>query len=474
MAMLDTSSGYARTADAARHGDACVLWETIVEVNATLRQLRVLLQRRRQSAEPGGSDHRCGRGPSVEEQFDYEQWSVRASSDNGCLSLLLEAPSASGERSTLLRLPIGEGVELARDCARCYADHISVTLRLPADFKWPRHLAAPVDRVSQGAMGDIHCRGCHRLLLSAAEKEVMVMPTMFWQECAEIVACEECAPLDGGGHIQTVPGRIYVSAQCILVCNADVEGAGLRRGADGLIHCCCGLIVGETQRGGPTPMQQSAASRPPKRSTLNLRSAYGSGGFCRGAGLSLYKHRVAAVTASDGEDLLVDHSEEAAVAAQLLLLRESQGASRFLLLPACPEPAVADGAAPAAGSGASAEALELRLVVRDLLVVGPTEHSAGHDARSSDPSSACIAGAADRIRHMVKVYYRRCGCTSSSPQSVTLGVPQMSFEAVCRCLDRWVRTLPASQALSPNGASDPAGPWLTSLLPLPPCEPGSV
>jgi len=297
---------------------------------------------------------------------------------------------------------------------------------------------------------------------------------MFWQECAEAVACEECAPLDGG-HMAATPGRVFVSAQCIVISNADVDGHDLQRSPEGLVQCTCGFIVGETQRTPSTSANPLAKAG--KRSTLklNLRAAYGSASFCRNAGLSSYKHRVAALPSAsdritDGQqDLLADFSEEAAVTAQLLVLRETQGASRFMLLPARP---AANGKR-RQEAPASAEALELRLVVRDLLVVGPVEHSGvTSNLQPEGGPEPSLPSADARLRRMVKVYYRRCACTNPSQQCVQMGIPQMSFDAVLRCLDRWVSLLPASQALSPVAATDGAKPWLTSLLPLPPDELG--
>jgi len=173
-------------------------------------------------------------------------------------------------------------------------------------------------------------------------------------------------------------------------------------------------------------------------------------------------------------------SEAAAVAGQLLALlrsfpdggKSAGGNSRFILLPTHPDDVDEESEG---GMDPLAEALDLRIMVRELIVVGPQSHRTEVIVKDSlealqqhGPSSAPPA------RRMTRVCYRRRPCAVQMPaQTCTLVVPQCSFAAVCSALDEWATQQPASHGLAPV-AGDALGSWRTSLLPLPPREHGDL
>jgi hypothetical protein len=171
-------------------------------------------------------------------------------------------------------------------------------------------------------------------------------------------------------------------------------------------------------------------------------------------------------------------SEAAAVAGQLLALlhsvpdgaKSTRGSSRFMLLPSHPDYAdeecekVAD---PLAGT------LDIRIMVRELIVVGPQSHLAGVTVK--DASEALQQHTPPSAWRMTRVCYRRRPCAVHLPAETctTLVVPQCSFAAVCSALDEWDVLQPASHGLAPV-ACDAMGSWRISLLPLPPREHGDL
>merc|ERR1712048_833214 len=102
-------------------------------------------------------------------------------------------------------------------------------------------------------------------------------------------------------------------------------------------------------------------------------------------------------------------------------------------------------------SDPSAEALDLRIMVRELVVVGPQTHRAEvtvEEPRDSQTHWGEVTVKEPRDSHrppllppawrMTRVCYRRRPCAVQVPaQTCTLVVPQCSFAAVCSALDEW-------------------------------------
>eukprot|EP00927_Polykrikos_kofoidii_P001613 TRINITY_DN10614_c0_g1_i1.p1 TRINITY_DN10614_c0_g1~~TRINITY_DN10614_c0_g1_i1.p1 ORF type:complete len:531 (-),score=59.60 TRINITY_DN10614_c0_g1_i1:18-1610(-) len=506
------------------------IWAALLEVNASLRQCRVILQRRLTprsaealleqrvlsscalSARPTGSPP------------DHQGWSVRASFANGHLNLLLDPPPGSDSISGSVSLAVGSGVTVAAGCVRCYADHLCMTLGLQTESTLLSTFRS-ISSFTPENMGDICCRQCQQLLIPVLGKEVLLLPTGFWQACAEIAACEECAPVKGGGHIMAASGRVYVSPQCLIVSSADVSAVALQRDSDGLLLCSCGNTVGETQH-APAE-KQPPKQRTSSRAKLNLRNDWRQrGGFCRGAGFSFYKHRVSVSSSpcslvgyssaragagsfngaggegghtedgvkgtreareNDGSekgktpseaDIFRNFTEESAVGAQLLATRASRGMSRFVVLPGQPSKfSIADQPSDIGGP----EALEIRIVVPELMVVRPSprdRHGKVVKAMLTELDLPGQGGGGFELR-AAKVYYRHRSCSAPAPQCCWMGVPQVSFNAVCRVLDAWADFLPPSSHAPPlvaRGATTSCEDgdldcWQTSFLPLPPRDP---
>ncbi|CAE8611862.1 unnamed protein product [Polarella glacialis] len=437
------------------------IWESLIEVSPLLGQCRLLV---RQISPPG----RQGCPP------DHRNWSAGLRIAEGGKLRLFLAPqgtqlSAGEQCADTIMLQLGDGVEAQSDCLRQHDDHLCVTLSVSTESKWLSRLMQPWGQDLPQASLELVCRSCQQQLLRSrppedAHLEALLLPTDVWQACAEVAACEECSPM-GGGHVQAQPGRVFVSDQCFLVCAADLDETSLARGTDGLVRCHCGLTIGEWQ---PPVSQKDLREEKRGKLGLNLcRESWRRGAACRAAGISLYKHRISLPTSQEGDspcDLLEDFLEEASVGAHLLALRANQGHSRFRLLPGHPDgspaPRPSSEESPSATEASeSYEALEVRIVVPEMLLIGPQSHDSGGGAASSG-----------RARRVAKVYFRPCSCSDSSSQGCLVVIPQESFHAVCRSLNFWVANLPASHSLAPAmpRAGENQSPWRTSFLPLPP------
>jgi len=318
-----------------------------------------------------------------------------------------------------------------------------------------------------------------------------------WQVSAEVLACEECMPL-GTAHVRAARGRVYISAECLLVAASDLHEDALQEGEDGLMLCKCGFVVGESS-GAASPANRAGHRRQSARPVLNLcRQGWRSGGArrCASAAVSLYKHRVSMprhgdndieTHVADADNLLAPYSEAAAVGAQLLSLRATAGHSRFMLMPSKPSlhsrddcPSEGRDATPGkdAGRGTAVAALELRILAPELLIIGPTAH--GDTEAATDSSSGAVSSGAEKTdeeanresaQRAAKVCFRFCSCDESSPSSCLVVVPHLEFEAVCQALDAWAASLPRSvSSASPLGT--PGQGWRTSYLPLPPRDLG--
>lgn len=402
---------------------------------------------------------------------------MQLSSAEGLLRLVLQPPDGDAA-ACALDVFVGEGAEVSADSLRVHRDHLCLCFRLPSGSPLLARPPAP-DRAPDGGPPDVRellCRGCRRTLLPPASgREALLLPTGLWQACAEALACEECAPL-GDGHPRARPGRVYVSAQAFLLAPADARPGALDAGADGLVRCAgCGAVVGESQ--GP-PAGGRAEPRRGRR--LGLQRAWRQGAACSAAGVLLYKHRTSlppppAAPGEPGggagapvlEDALRDFTDAAAVGAQLLALRAEGGHSRFLLLPGFQEAPPAEAESDGAGGGEPlAAAVEVRVVVSELLLSGPRSH-ASEEGGLANQCEGSVGHPA--VRRAAKVYYRGQPGTDVPAGCCLVVVPQASFAAVCDALNGWARTMPPSHLPAPMAASGEARiAWRTSLLPLPP------
>merc|ERR1711920_557257 len=148
-----------------------------------------------------------------------------------------------------------------------------------------------------------------------------------------------------------------------------------------------------------------------------------AGSQCRSRSIALYKHRVSVpvalpgVVAGELGDALHDMTEASAVGAELLGLRNSGGHARFVLLPSPPkEPSYVvksrdslNGShmpTDANAAGVEGEALELRIVVAELIMLGPVVHRPVLESGSEDETKATPS------QRAAKVYYRRRPCAA--------------------------------------------------------------
>lgn len=292
-----------------------------------------------------------------------------------------------------------------------------------------------------------------------------MLPTGLWQACAEVAACEECSPL-GNAHVRAKPGKAFVSAECFLMSTVDLA-ASLTWHTNGLVHCDCGLAVGEWQQS--VLAAQKGAYRTGTKKMQLCSPHWRPAGLCQAAAISLYKHRLSFPTPPDNSskiqtaNLLEDFTEESSVGFHLLGLRSSQGHSRFLLLPGHPEMDKTEDVE--ALDTCMVEALEIRIVVPELLLL------LGPECSTAKPSPL-----APLFRRVAKVYYRSCSCSQTLSQGCTVVVPQQSFHAVCSSLNSWVNRLPPSSSISPLATPSQGGKgscWRTSFLSLPPCDLGN-
>jgi len=499
-------------------------WESLLEVNPLLGQCRVILQLRQcmwQQHMPAATDKAEGVQPPPKRAVPgHRGWTAQLSCSGGMLQLLLLHPpcrepvdgGAAKDKEEprqkvspfLVNIFVGNDVTVSSDCLRSYEDHLCLLLHLQLGSAWPANVATrwggaivanPIHKVHE-----LTCRRCQQQLVPMADnREIMPLPTHLWEACADSLACEECTPL-GSAHLRPAQGRVYTSAQSLLVNSADLSKGAVDLGADNFARCAtCGSVVGEVER---APQQGRLLARPRIDRTHGRQGSLKGGlcveGWTRGAtackakGVSLYKHRVsmpsfdvvcAALSDNDVNDetdaLGSGFSEAAAVAGQLLVLlraapdgaKSARCSSRFMLLPTHPDFADEDKEV----ADASAEALDLRIMVRELVVVGPQPHWA--EVTVKDPLDALQQYKPSSVPpawRMTRVCYRRRPCAVQVPaQTCTLVVPQCSFAAVCSALDEWAELQPASHGLAPV-ARDAMGSWRTSLLPLPPREQGDL
>lgn len=385
----------------------------------------------------------------------------------------------------------GDGIEVRADGLQRYPDHLSVSLALRSHSKWLAGLLASSAAEQQQVLEEILCRRCRQgLLVAAPSRQILLLPTAMWQACADVLACEECAPI-GGGHIAAKEGRVYVSPQCLVVSAADLRADAVHSGADGLVRCSCHHVLGESQAPSSQQRPQPTGSRTPGGRTpqkrLFCQDGWGTAVACRGRGVALYKHRVSMPVprqcdklASSEEDLIDDalgsFTEASAVGAELLNLRGSGGPFRLLLLPSPPEELkqASDIPVGCAVPTQQAEAVELRILVHELIMLGPTRHASEADSSAHEPANglqeaAAVCGA----QRCAKVCFRRRLCTAAGQAECrVVVVPSMAFVAVCEALDWWSAALPPSHVEAPLSAKDGFGSWKTSLLPLPPREGG--
>mmetsp|Transcript_130137 Transcript_130137/g.417606 ORF Transcript_130137/g.417606 Transcript_130137/m.417606 type:complete len:477 (-) Transcript_130137:11-1441(-) len=451
-------------------------WESLLEVNPQLGTGRLVLHRGRKG----------GCASKLSEVADHRCWSLRLSRAGGTLNLLLDPPAGDDNVcSTMLSARVGEGVEVLADGLRTYADHICIALAPTSVSQWVSKLLAPSAVEEQQEVRDLVCRQCGQQLLCPAPggggRATFLMPSSMWQACAEVMACEECTPL-GVRHIAAAQGRVYVSPQCLVVSAADLLPEATRAGQDGLVRCCaCSAVVGESQAQAE-PAAQAFPRQPGRpRKRLFCQEGWSRGAVCRSQGVVLYKHRIsmplAAVGGADVDedmcDALAEVTEVSAVGAQLLGLRAAGGSSRFLLVPGPPE---ADGvfAQDVARTNVGAEALELRIIVPELILMGPVRHDARPapaelGAALAEHATVSASAAVGHARRAAKVYFRR-RTTLAAPteESQWLTIPPVAFDQVCAALDDWVDKMPPSHSLSPVSGKDGLGTWLTSCLPLPP------
>jgi len=475
------------------------VWDALLEVNPKLKLCRVILQRRRRcrGAHADSADIRLvadqeGDADSLLQgvaqaprsaPLEHNDWSVAiAWQAAGVLRVRLDPPlqpPSDGKKcsavpgpapdSVVAELQVGDSIEIRTvERLHCHGDHLCITLGLRENSDWLTQLLSPPDL---DTVHNITCRACRRVLVQAYGKESLLLPSGLWQAGAEGLACEECAAF-GDGHVRSAPGRVYVSLDCLLVCEADLCNNVLGRGVDGLVRCRCGAVVGELQL--PSTLECSLPAQLfGKRRKLNLcREGWRVGTESRRAGVSLYKHRVSMRRpshsgADDGqtsniEDLLGAFSDEAAVGAHLIAQRITYGHSRFVLRPRSQEIGVYDD-----GLGPALEDLEVRIVASDLVVVGPMADCARHAGPEAFPASAEL-GLPPPAQRVAKICYRRRPCSAVPPQCHLLGIPLSSFRAVSHALDAWAAALPPSRVASPVDVVDELGSWRTSLFPLPP------
>jgi len=427
-------------------------WESLLEVLPGLGQCKILLQRR----------HRQTRDEADAALLDHRGWSVAVNVGEAMLNIALTAPSAPGLETAIATIPISGEFQIASDSLRCYSDHLCVTVCVSTISPWVELLLRAHRRAPEDDLHDVYCRCCSELLLEVDGKSALLLPTSMWQAVSESLACEECAPL-GVSHVRAARGKIYISPSSLLVCNADLVPGSTLRSQGGLVQCAqCNFIVGETQKSA-----DAVRRRPAARPLLNVcRQGYRSSAGCADAPISLYKHRIAmpkkhcVANLQEAGNMLAAFTEEAAVGMQLLAMRAQAGHSRFMLLPNIPEMAGAD----TASTGMSAEALEIRVVVAEVLLVGPLCQK-----KPSDPSPTTELGTPMRAS---KVCFRRCACTSAPSAANLVVVPHPEFQAVCLALDTWTALLPVSLRAGPPMGRDDGPAWQTSYLPLPPRDSG--
>jgi hypothetical protein len=454
--MLEAAASQTQPISEVQPGE--VAWESLLEVVPGLGQCRVLLRCK---------DKRSVQGEDTA-ALDHTTWSVAVGLVEHTLNITLSPQADSELEATIVGIPIDKDIQIASNSLRCYSDHLCLSMSMSTVSPWIQEVMNEYSNFQEDEIHDVRCRNCRSLLLEATGKQAFVLPSTWWQNCSDVLACEECAPL-GATHIQAAQSRIYISPSSLLVCTVDLLPGAVLHGRDSLVHCGeCNFVVGEANE-----KQGIAQRRPSARPLLNLSQAWRSRAGCSNAPISLYKHRVSmpktyASPPSDigamakqapvqWDDVLAAFTEEAAVGMQLLSMRAQTGHSRFVLLPSCPsstqEVEVVDQVA-------SAEALEIRIVVAEVLLVGPQVHVFAHDAKPS------------RKLRAAKVCYRRCSCTSTPASASLVVVPHPEFQAVCGALDWWTTVLPTSlQAGLPLGKQD-GPPWLTSYLPLPPPDRG--
>lgn len=450
-------------------------WDSLLEVNPLLGQCRLILQCR-----------------SKDEVIDHTGWSARLSYAEGVLRIILEQAMADdGQSNTMVCLRVGDGIAVSGDCMRSHTDHICISLGLRPSSAWLGSLLAPKSSLTPEEVSGVTCRQCtQHLMLPTRALEALALPTGLWQACAEALACEECAPL-GDTHILPVPGKVFVSPQCYLVSSEDLDSGAISQSFDGLARCRCGAVVGET----PAHAKSVEKYRKPAKKVLCSPGWQRGASNCRASGVALYKHRISmpwdaflgnapildSQAVRDEHNALGDFTEAAAVGAQLLALRDDGGHSRFVILPGVPEVG-AGGSDDAVGGDAqtlearavssAAEALEVRIVLRELLFLGPLRHTNQSQGAKGDVDmvASCPSIHAERA---TKVCYRRRPCDAQvPPQCSVVVVPRDSFAAVCAALEGWSAAMPASHACAPVVTNDSLGPWLTSLLPLPPRDSG--
>ncbi|OLP95077.1 Nephrocystin-3 [Symbiodinium microadriaticum] len=320
---------------------------------------------------------------------------------------LRRSPDAGPEE---VSVELGDGLEVKG--LRAERDHLCVALMAAVPWKPPTE--------GQGISGyddwELRCRRCREELLRPRahgedSMQALLLPSTLWQACAEVVACEECTPM-GQGHVVAQPGRLLVEEQGILV-------------AAGLVHCSCGAVLGE----GPPAVGI--------RRRDGLCGA-GYGRRCAARGVLLYKHRTCLFGDASSDDLFAAFTEESAVAAHLLSVRQAEGHSRFVLLPSYPS---RDGKLEDSPGKPIAEALELRLAVPELFLGGG------------------ICGGS--TRRVCKVFFRPCSCLTAPLKGPQVVVPQEAYEAVCHVLEDWVQRSPDSLSTVPDH-------WRSAYLPRPP------
>lgn len=459
------------------------------ELNPVLGQCRVILQSR---ALPASGAEQLGAIPDHSKLFVRVGGFSRGRLHLSLRSAVAEAGQEDQSADVLLRL--GDSVEVHADSLRCHADHLCLTLGVPEGSHWLAELLASTHISADDEFCNVHCRRCSQLLLEEKGKSSFILPTNMWQVSAEVLACEECMPL-GTAHVRAARGRVYISAECLLVATSDLHEDALYESEDGFMKCKCGFVVGEAS-GAASSATRAGLRRPSARPVLNVcRQGWRSGGArrCASAAVSLYKHRVSMprlrherdVTdnhSAYADNVLAPYSEAAAVGAQLLSLRSTAGYSRFMLMPSKPSfqgrddwqsegnDSASDEGVPVVPSVAS---LELRILAPELLIIGPTTHcdAEAANADSSGTEMTDEEARRERVQRVAKVCFRRCSCDESNPNSCLVVVPHLEFEAVCQALDAWARSLPLSvSSASPLGA--PGHGWNTSYVPLPPRDRG--
>lgn len=460
-------------------------WSAVVEVCPPLEKCSIILQHR--------SDSELG-----------EDWSVHVSLWSGTLQILLTPAKKEQSSPAIIRIQVGDEIEVNRDCLRFHVDNICLTMNFTPGCILDKALYdEPSEEVS-----DVFCRRCLRMLLSAEGKKGLRMPSGMWQSCAEALACEECTPLVGN-EIKAVAGCVYTSPNSLLVDAADLRSVvhpdnPAERNVPGLVMCECNAVIGEVALSAgsaelPQPPSQIRGGKPAFSLRRQWRPKWLCSGDCCVSGVILYKQRIAMpISKSAGMDgieeggKLAGFTEESAVTAQLIALHEFEGHSRFLLVPKqenlTDDPSVLP-----------LEALELRMVARELAIIGPVaEESTGSlpggggggvpRSRSGSADSGG-SGTDEECEHIdeapamraSKVWYRhhktldpsRGINPAGSGHAYGLVIPEVSFRAAKAVLDDWAETLPASLAPPlPNshdtGVQVQVTPWQTAYLPLPP------